>query len=373
MPHRYYYWLLVGLNCVACAGCASLEYPPAVPAHLVAPQPVPYTPPLTCYVPQASLALLPVRLPAQLTPPTADEWRKLWRVQAIPKTVCRGKGKQRKCTTTVPNAVDQANTDAAVRPTERNTKLGQSAQVHYALDPRNEKVYQVVTSPEEFTYFILPPGEKLALKLLIDDMDSWEVRYGSHNEIIAVRPLTTPQRVRTLLGLQSGVAIHLDLVAQERRGMLSVTWELPTAGVPPPPPPDQIPPTFDNALAYTGYVIAVDGKTPPPWLPEGVVDDGKNTLIRFPGLGEGMRLPIASGIQQNGKPALVQSRLYIRREHGAWLYVQGLWPALELTDAAGMKVKITRQSPNAPTTEVTYAPAHNTRAPASAARLTSQF
>jgi len=57
-------------------------------------------------------------------------------------------------------------------------------------------------------------------------------------------------------------------------------------------------------------------------------------------------MPVVQGIQQTGKPALVQSRFYVRLDHGAWLYVQGLWHALQLHDGAGMRVKIVRTAPN---------------------------
>ena len=84
----------------------------------------------------------------------------------------------------------------------------------------------------------------------------------------------------------------------------------------------------------------------PAWLPEIVMDDGKNTLLRFRGALEGIRLPVISGVQQNGSLALVHSRWYVRPEHGAWLYVQGLWPALELRDAQGLRVRVVRQAPH---------------------------
>ena len=56
---------------------------------------------------------------------------------------------------------------------------------------------------------------------------------------------------------------------------------------------------------------------------------------------------MVQGLQQTGKPALVQSRLYVRPEHGTWLYVQGLWPALQLQDGAGVRVEAVRQAPRA--------------------------
>jgi hypothetical protein len=233
--------------------------------------------------------------------------------------------------------------------------------VRYPLDLASQKIYEVQTSPIEASYLLLPEGERLASRVLLNP-EQWEVTYGkngaegSRREVVALRPTTAPLTARGLLVLQSGLTIHLKLLAQERPGMLSVTWDLPAQPPAPPELPiDQRPPRFDNAQAYAGYTMALEGKAPlpPPWFPEGVLDDGKNTLIKFPGTLDGIRPPVVSGIQQTGKPALVQSRLYVRPNHGAWMYVQGLWPALQLKDAAGMRVKVVRQSPQS--TEVRHA------------------
>jgi len=174
---------------------------------------------------------------------------------------------------------------------------------------------------------------------------------------VVVRPTAAPLRARAVLILQSGVAIHLQLLARTQAGMLSVSWDISALRpvVPPPPTPDQLPPRFDRNRTYEGYTITVEGKkTPaPPWLPVAVVDDGDNTLVKFPGTLQGIRIPVVQGIQQTGEPALVQSRLYVRPDQGAWLYVQGLWPALRLTDAAGIKVKVVRDVPKL--TEVSHA------------------
>jgi hypothetical protein len=46
-----------------------------------------------------------------------------------------------------------------------------------------------------------------------------------------------------------------------------------------------------------------------------------------------------------------------RPEQGAWLLVQGLWPALDLKDNAGLQVRIVRQAVAAtPVKEGTYVP-----------------
>ena len=116
--------------------------------------------------------------------------------------------------------------------------------------------------------------------------------------------------------------------------MLSVTWDIPAlAPVPRAGPAARWingPHSLTAQQVYTGYTLDADSNptTVPPWLPEIVLDDGKNTLLRFRGTLEGIRLPVVSGVQQNGSLALVHSRWYVRPEHGAWLYVQGLQPAL---------------------------------------------
>jgi hypothetical protein len=61
--------------------------------------------------------------------------------------------------------------------------------------------------------------------------------------------------------------------------------------------------------------------------------------------------PAVFGVTPQGQPALVQSHLYIvpgRPEQGAWLIVQGLWPALELKDSTSLAVRLVRQAPPRP-------------------------
>ena len=82
-----------------------------------------------------------------------------------------------------------------------------------------------------------------------------------------------------------------------------------------------------------------------------MLDDGRNTLLNCRGTLEGKQLPVVSGVQQHGRLALVHSRWYVRPEHGAWLYVQGVHPALQLTDAQGLRVRVVRQVPPATVAE----------------------
>src|SRR5262245_29155342 len=171
------------------------------------------------------------------------------------------------------------------------------------------------------------------------------MRADTRNETILIRPVTTPLRARCMLTFHSGLTIQLDIEARDKPGMLSVAWDLPLPVEAPPPPPNELPPNFNKDHAYANYEMKLEEGPKPPWYPVGVVDDGANTMIKFPNQFDGIRLPVVQGIQQNGNPALVQSRLFQRPEFGAWMYVPGLWPALEVKDGAGIKVKLIRQPP----------------------------
>ena len=131
--------------------------------------------------------------------------------------------------------------------------------------------------------------------------------------------------------------------------MISVEWYIPEEDKKPPPPPvDQQPPAFNGERVYAGYTLTLKGKSKyqPPWFPEAVVDDGQNTLIKFRTDFKGIALPIVSAVRQDGQPALVQSRLYVREGvEAAWIWVQNLHPALRLKDAAGIIVEAVRKVP----------------------------
>ena len=331
-------------------------YPPALPVpeehRSPSPVPVPSAPPAPVVTEHPAIALLP----------PAEEWA-LWKPYSPPVApTCTGKGKKRTCTDTAPSAVDAANAGAVVKPTAQHTAGGTSAQTRYPYDRQKARIYEVHTSPGEATYLLLPQDERLAAKVLLNP-EAWEVTYGTsgaegaRREVVALRPVQAPQTARALLVLQSGLTIHLKLLAHTKPGMLSVTWDIPAlTPVTParaPLPVDQRPPQFDSAHAYAGYTLEADDNPTrtPPWLPEAVLDDGRNTLLKFRGTLEGIRVPVVSGVQQNGSLALVHSRWYVRPEHGAWLYVQGVHPALQLTDAQGLSVRVVRQVPPATVAE----------------------
>lgn len=353
-------WLLLGgmvggVVVAGFAGCALKEYPPALPAYTFDNTPlIPTTPP------PPELAYQ--ERPRRGTPPAWDEWRPAPGLQKVCQR--RGKGKRRDCQYVVPTAVDQANAQAVVKPASIHTAYGQSILVRYPLESGPPQVFEVVTSPREFTHLVLPPGEQLAAPLRLDPV-GWEILYGktaqegARQEMINVRPTLEPQKGRDMLLFKSGAKLYLKFQAQDRPGMLSVTWDVAPPKAPEPVPIEQRAPKFNAAMAYTDYKITLDkGKYPPPWMPKAVSDDGKNTLIHLPSTLEGQKMPAVMGVGQNGALEIVASRLYVRPGHpeeGAVFYVQGLRPAIRLKDSAGLTVLIVRSVP-ASVKEVKYVP-----------------
>ena len=148
----------------------------------------------------------------------------------------------------------------------------------------------------------------------------------------------------------TGLIIFCKLLAFEKGAMLSVTWDLPQMA----PaslsetPIAQRPPKIDVGRLHTGYAIKPQGKLTPPWVPVSVFDDGTRTYVKFREALTYTRAPGVFGLTPQGTTTLVQSHMYVipeQPERGAWLLVQGLWPALELKDSAGMVVTVVRQAP----------------------------
>jgi type IV secretory pathway VirB9-like protein len=339
------------------AGCAGTE---TYPAATLTPDQLrvraEWQVPTNCYVPDEDLTQLAHTALGPERVPTQAEWG-FWHVKSSTTLDCTGKGKKKKCKQVPITAVDQANRSAVLKPTIANTELGTSGRIRYPYDPGADKIYKITTSPFEATWLTLPAGLKLAADLLLDT-ETWEVSYakagedGQRQHLVAIRPLYTGLKSRGMLYFQNGAAIQLDLESQERPGMLRVSWVVPEPSTPPPLPPNEIPPVFDNRATFANYRLKVDGKgVRPAWMPLAVVDDGHSTLISLPLGMDALRVPIVSGIQQNGAPALVSSRLHYRPAHGYWLWAQGIWPALELRDASGIIVRAERQVPPPATQE----------------------
>ena len=77
-------------------------------------------------------------------------------------------------------------------------------------------------------------------------------------------------------------------------------------------------------------------------MPVAIADDGQNTLIKFARPLDWTRSPVVTGLAQNGKPSITPNWYWTRPgapQEGAWLFVQGLWPSLELKDSARARGK----------------------------------
>lgn len=217
---------------------------------------------------------------------------------------------------------------------------------------REGEVYTVPVSVQGPTYLLLPRGERLADKPVLNQelFEKVEVPMGEgvlRQEVVLIRALTPQSQGYTALMLQSGLMIFCRLVPAARPGVAAITWDLPAE--PPPLPVLPIgsrPPRIDLSRVFTGYQVSVQGKHTPPWLPQQVFDDGSLTVLRFAEPLTYTRAPAVFGLHPDGKPGLVQSHMYVTPGHperGAWLLVQGLWPALDLDDGHGLKLRITRQ------------------------------
>jgi type IV secretory pathway VirB9-like protein len=344
------------LSLALTAGCTLHDrttYPLALPAQTPARWAntplIPTTPPPPELAYQA-----PVRKTASLVP-TEAEWS-LWEPAPSQTTVCRGRGKARRCTETVSPAVAQAQAPALIRPPRRHLGNGASAMITYAYQPG--AIYLVEVAPHAGTHLLLPDGERLRLPPVLNKAmfvvgtdDSPEE--ATRNDLIALRATQAPQRaVHVPLIFRSGLIITVRLVTVAGDPMSLVQWQVPpvVAKVQEVPLTSR-PPKFDTTRSYTGYTLTVEGKDKlaPPWMPVAVADDGSNTLIQFTRALDWTRSPVVVGIAQNGKPNITPSRYWHRPDApdaGAWLFVQGRWPALLLKDSAGLRVKIVRQPPS---------------------------
>ena len=216
---------LLGLTLVT--ACAHEDpYPPAVPVRRTIPWDngvafVVNTPP-------------PPELAWKELPRVRNRWRpacpprrngRLWQRRRPPSRCVAGKASAAPLSDGRPGQrhggrPGQCRRDRASHPL--NTTMGTSAQTRYPLDLRVEKMYEVHTSPSEASYLLLPEGERLAAKMLLNPVQ-WEVTYGkngaegSRREVVAIRPTLAPLVARGLLVLQSGVTIHLRLLARSAR------------------------------------------------------------------------------------------------------------------------------------------------------------
>lgn len=330
-------------------GCASRTlYEPAMPAERViwdnTPL-VPITPP-----PPELVAPQQAPVDTSVVPPTKD-WESLQEIQA-PKHATRSGRKRIAAARPAPSTID-----LQARP------IG-TAMLSYPW--RMGHIYTVMTAPQSPTYLLLPPGERLAASPAVNG-DLWVigmVQMGKgdlRQEAVIVRPVQAGQETTTALMLQSGVMIFIRLVSTEKTATVSVAWSLPQPeAAPEPTPVAHRAPKIDVGRLWTGYSIQPTGKLIPPWMPVAVFDDGTRTYVQFREALTYTRAPGIVGLAPQGDTALVQSRMYTvpdQPERGAWLVIQGLWPALELKDSAQLMVRILRKAPQAqPLREIAHAP-----------------
>jgi type IV secretion system protein VirB9 len=175
-------------------------------------------------------------------------------------------------------------------------------------------LYQIYAAPGQITDIALEPGEQLAGSgpLAAGDTVRWIVgdTESGNADTRRVHILVKPTRP----GIETNLVVNTDrrtylieLRSRERPYMPSVAWFYPedrsshSKALPPIP----IIPEVDQRR----YRYIVEGDSP-PWRPINAYDDGRKVYIEFsPGIGQG-EMPPLFVIGQDGKPELVNYRVY---------------------------------------------------------------
>jgi type IV secretory pathway VirB9-like protein len=272
--------------------------------------------------------------------------------------------------------VEATNAKVLVKPTVQFMAGANSAQVRYPISPNPQynQIYEVHTAVSTPTWLVLPEGERLAAPLALPGVVAagaqasagedgaehgrWVIGYPrtqqgeESQEVVVIRPLVAPQTQLTGMLFKSGRLLFLKLIAQEDGAMLSVTWDAPKPVQPTLAALEQRPPVLHYERLFSGYSVEVKGAVAPPWMPASVLDDGTKTLIRFLENPRFTRAPIVTALDQAAQPRLVQSRLFVPAPQagtgGAILVVQGIHPALLMTDSTGLSNRIVRGDVRAP-------------------------
>lgn len=318
--------LVVSMGTVCLAGCVLHDtYPPALPEdRVVFDNSAPFVP----VTPPESETNLKCPTSSGLPVITQEEWDKLTRVDQPPGK----RGKKKTTELSMDNAMQR-------------------------LPYREGQVYQIKTSPQSATYLMGPTGDRLAsapaLNTNKEDPHAWAVGVAEQGlglerrEIIIVRPLLSGHATTVALLWRSGLVIFVRLIATDKAAALSVSWDvpIPRGTIKEDIRPERRPPQMNVQRLHTAYRVEVVGKVAPAWLPQTVFDDGTKTIIKFQEALTFTRAPMVTGLTQHGKGALVQAQMYVTPgapEKGAWLLINGLWPAMELQDSAGLLVRIMR-------------------------------
>lgn len=175
-------------------------------------------------------------------------------------------------------------------------------------------LYQIYAAPGQITDIALEPGEQLTGSgpLAAGDTVRWIVAdtESGNGDARRVHIMVKPTRpaIETNLVVNTDRRTYLiELRSREKPYMPSVAWFYPedrsnrARAVPPTP---MIP---DVTQRRYRYVIEGDN---PPWRPVNAYDDGRKVYIEFsPGIGQG-EMPPLFVIGQDGKPELVNYRVY---------------------------------------------------------------
>ena len=175
-------------------------------------------------------------------------------------------------------------------------------------------LYQIYASPGQITDIALEPGEQLTGSgpLAAGDTVRWIVgdTESGNGDTRRVHIMVKPTRpaIETNLVVNTDRRTYLiELRSREKSYMPSVSWFYPedrssrSKALPPTP----VIPEMDQRR----YRYVIEGDSP-PWRPVNAYDDGRKVYIEFsPGIGQG-EMPPLFVIGQDGKPELVNYRVY---------------------------------------------------------------
>lgn len=200
-------------------------------------------------------------------------------------------------------------------------------------------LYQIYASPGQITDIALEPGEQLTGSgpLAAGDTVRWIVAdtESGNGDTRRVHIMVKPTRpaIETNLVVNTDRRTYLiELRSREKPYMPSVAWYYPEdrSSRSKTFPPIPVIPEMDQRRYR--YVIEGDN---PPWRPVTAYDDGRKVYIEFsPGIGQG-EMPPLFVIGQDGKPELVNYRVYRNV-----LIVDRLFAAAELRLGADTQQKV---------------------------------
>jgi P-type conjugative transfer protein TrbG len=175
-------------------------------------------------------------------------------------------------------------------------------------------LYQIYAAPGQITDIALEPGEQLTgsgplsagdtVRWIVGDTESGN---GDSRRVhIMVKPTRTA--IETNLVVNTDRRTYLiELRSREKSYMPSVAWFYPedrslrSRALPPTP--------FIPTIDQRRYRYVIEGDNP-PWRPVDAYDDGRKVYIEFsPGIAQG-EMPPLFVIGQDGKPELVNYRIY---------------------------------------------------------------